>query len=196
VPPLPTSHRKRQYEKAMSMSIRRDEFYYMRAYQVSWMALGKAVLATPVYVSVAWILMVSYQLFTQIAVATVVTYIDLLWPSIGSWLISRVDMLIFIYAFSWAFVLSSVIPSVILGKERSVLIQYSVILALTFIAFVIRDALMIICECNTIDQIFSVAAIFHDPLLAAGYLSVPYILMLAIDVYSRQKRKMKTSGDH
>jgi len=133
--------------------------------------LVKAVLATPVYVSVAWILMVSYQLFTQIAVATVVTYIDLLWPSIGSWLISRVDMLIFIYAFSWAFLLSSVIPSVILGKERSILIQYSVILALTFIAFVVRDALTIVCECNTIDQIFSVAAIFRDPLLAAGYLS-------------------------
>lgn len=156
-------------------------------------ALGKAVLATPLYISVVWALMISYQLFTQIAVTTVVTYMDMLWPSVGSWLISRVDMLIFIYAFSWAFVLSSVIPSVILGKERSVLTQYFVILTLTFIAFVIRDALTIVCECNTIDQIFSVAAIFHNPLLAAGYLSVPYILMFTIDIYSRKRRKMKSS---
>jgi hypothetical protein len=35
--------------------------------------LVKAALVTPVYLSVAWVLMVSYQIFTQTAVETVVT---------------------------------------------------------------------------------------------------------------------------
>jgi len=153
--------------------------------------LAKAALATPLYISVAWTLMISYQLFTQIAVTTVVTYIGLFRPSFGAWLASRIDMIVFIYAFAWVFVLSSVIPSVILGKERSVLVQFFVILTLTFLAFVIRDALTIICNCETIDQIFGLAVLFHNPFLAVGYLSMPYLLMLILDIHSGTKRKKK-----
>ena len=157
--------------------------------------MGKAALATPLYLTVAWTLMVSYQLFTQTAVTTVVTHISLFSPSFGSWLNSRIDMIVFIYAFAWVFVLSSVIPSVILGKERSVLVQFFVILALTFLTLVIRDILNIVWNSETIDQIFSLAVLFEDLFPAVGYLSMPYLLMLTLDVYSRVKRKKEASGN-
>jgi hypothetical protein len=62
--------------------------------------LGKAAFAAPIYISVAWTLMISYQLFTQTAVTTLVTQINTFIPSIGFWLSSRIDMVVFIYAFA------------------------------------------------------------------------------------------------
>ena len=151
-------------------------------------SLGKAALVTPVYISVAWTLMVSYQLFTQIAVTTVTKHIDVFWPSIGVWLVSRMDMLVFIHAFAWVFLLSSAIPSIILGKGRGVLVQFFVCLTLTFSAFVVQD-ILITYGGGSIGHISSLAALFHNPFLAAGYLSLPYLLMLGFDIYSRRKRK-------
>jgi uncharacterized membrane protein len=150
--------------------------------------LGKTAIAAPLYVSVAWTLMVSYQFFTQTAVATVITNINMVWPSLGGWLTSRMDMLVFIYAFAWVFVLSSVIPSVLLGKERSVLIQFFVCLTLTFIAFAVQDALTTYGG-RSIEQWFSLAVLFYNPFLAVIYLLTPYFLMLTIDIRSRRKRK-------
>ena len=152
--------------------------------------MGKAALITPLYVSIAWTLMVSYQLFTQIAVSTVTTYIDVLWPSVGAWLVSRMDMLVFIHAFAWVFLLSSAIPSVILGKGRGVLIQFFVCLALTFSAFVVQDVLFTYGG-GSIGQIFSLAVLFNNPFLAMGYLSLPYLLMLGLDIHSRRKQRKK-----
>jgi hypothetical protein len=152
--------------------------------------LGKAALITPLYISVAWTLMVSYQLFTQIAVTTVTTYIDLLLPSVGAWLVSRMDMLVFIHAFAWVFLLSSAIPSVILGKGRGVLVQFFVCLTLTFSAFVVQD-ILITYGGESIGQMFSLAALFNNPFLAIGYLSLPYLLMLGFDIHSRRKQKKK-----
>jgi len=152
--------------------------------------LGKAALVTPLYISVAWTLMVSYQLFTQIAVTTVTTHMDMLWPSVGAWLLSRMDMIVFIHAFAWVFLLSSAIPSVILGKGRSVLVQFFVCLTLTFSAFVVQD-ILIAYGGRSIGQIFSLAVLFHNPFLAIGYLSLPYLLMLGLDIHSRRKQKKK-----
>lgn len=149
--------------------------------------MGKAALATPLYISVAWTLMVSYQLFTETAVTTVVTHINMFLPSLSSWLASRIDMIVFIYAFAWVFLLSSALPSAILGKERSVLIQFFVCLMLTFLAFVIED--MITYGDRPVDQIFNLANLFSNPFLAVGYLSIPYLLMLTLDIRSRKRRK-------
>ena len=154
--------------------------------------MGKATLMTPLYVSVAWTMMITYQVFTQTAVSTVLSFFNVLWPAAGEWLLLRMDMIIFIYAFAWVFVLSSVIPSILLGKERSVLVQFFVCLTLTFVAFAIQDAL------NTywgmpIEQLFSLAVVFHNPFLAVIYVLIPYILMLTIDIRSRRKKgKTKT----
>jgi hypothetical protein len=152
------------------------------------MSLGKVAWVTPLYISIAWTLMVSYQLFTQTAVTTVTDYIEMFWPSVGTWLVSRIDMIVFIYAFAWVFLLSSAIPSAILGKERGVLIQFFVCLTLTFMAFVIQDVLTAYGG-RQIDQIFSLVALFHNPLLAVGYLLIPYILMFALDLSFRRKHE-------
>jgi len=157
--------------------------------------MGKAALA-PLYISVAWTLMISYQLFTQTAVVTVVKFLNETWPStISVWLASRVETIVFIHAFAWIFVLSSVIPSILLGKERSVLIQFFVCLTLTIAAFWIKDNLPTLIGGqpieNLISQIFSLAAFFHNPFLAGLYLSAPYLFMVGLDVHSHKNSKEK-----
>lgn len=141
----------------------------------------RAGLVATVYVSAAWTLVVSYQLFTEKAVETVLSYITIFLPSASDWLASRVDTLVFIYAFAWIFLLSSAVPSIILGKQRSILVQFFVCLALAFIALVFQDIL--------VGQISGLTGLFANPLLAYVYLSMPFVLMLAIDVRSRRRMK-------
>ncbi|MCW4010916.1 MAG: hypothetical protein NWF05_09905 [Candidatus Bathyarchaeota archaeon] len=148
----------------------------------------KAALITPMYLSVAWTLMVSYQLFTETAVTSVLGQIDLYLPAASVWLASRADMIVFIYAFAWVFVLSSVIPSAILGKERSVLVQFFVCLTLTLSAFVLLDVLKNYAG-NPLEQLLSYSFLFSNPVIAVLYLSVPYVFMLGIDLRGRNKRK-------
>jgi len=152
--------------------------------------MGKTALATPLYISFAWILMVSYQFFTQTAVTTVVTRFATFWPALEGWLMSRIDMIIFVYAFAWVFVLSSVIPSFILGKERSVLVQFLVCLTLTFLAFFVQD-LLTSYGYDPIDNLSGLAMLLDNPILAVAYLSIPYDLMLSLDIHSRSRRNKK-----
>lgn len=150
--------------------------------------MSKATLVTPLYVSVAWTVMVTYQIFTQTAVSVVLNYLSLLWPVTGEWLLLRMDMIIFVHAFAWVFVLSSVIPSILLGKKRSVLVQFFVCLTLALLAFVIQNyASAYLSGQSQILQ--GVAFLLGNPLLALVYLSVPYLFMVAIDIRARRKAK-------
>ena len=152
----------------------------------------KLIWATPVYLSVAWALMISYQLFTETAVKTIVAGIGLVFPSAGFWLGSRIDMIVVINAFAWVFVLSSVIPSVIIGKERSILFQFFVCLILTVVSFVILDAIQNIAG-PLLDQIHGASFLFSNLFFAVLYLSLPYIVMFGIDWYVKKKqKKLKT----
>ncbi len=155
-------------------------------------SLVKAALMTPAYLSVAWVLMVSYQIFTQTAVETVVTNLNLFFPTVGAWLILRIDMITFIYAFAWVFVLSSIIPSLILGRERSVIVQFVVCLGLTLTALILVDVLASY-GFNLADLILNnpYTQMFSNIVFAAFYLSLPYILMIAIDIRGRKKQKEK-----
>lgn len=148
--------------------------------------MGKAAIATSLYLSFAWTLMISYQMFTQTAVTTVVGQVNFLWPLMGTWLSSRIDMIVFVYAFAWVFVLSSVIPSVILGKGRSVLVQFMVCLSLTLLAFIFQDTLAA-HTAKPLEDLLDLAFVFQNPVLATGYLSVPYILMLILDINFKRK---------
>ena len=152
--------------------------------------LRKAAWVTPMYISVAWTLMISYQLFTQTAVTTIVTATNTLLPSIGFWLSSRIDIVIFVYSFAWVFVLANAIPSVILGKERGVLVQFFVCLTLTFLAFIIVDILENYGAAS-LNQIFGFYSIFNNLVVAALYLSLPYILMITLDIRSRNRNRQK-----
>jgi len=156
-------------------------------------SFGKPVIITPLYLSFVWALMISYQLFTQTAVTTVVGLVNGIWPTISSWLQAQLDVVVFVFAFAWAFVLSSVIPSVILGKNRSVLIQFLVVLTLTFVPFVLQEGAVVIFEGKTVAQILNLAPTFRNPAFALGYLSAPYILMLVLDLHGRKTRLKKAS---
>lgn len=147
--------------------------------------MGKWALATPIYISSSWTLMISYQLFTRIAVTASLEHINFLYPSIGSWLLSKSDIIVFIYAFAWVFVLSSVIPSLILGKNRSVLIQFIVVLTLSWIPILIQDSIVTILGGKTIYQILDVTFLFTNPAIAFGYLFIPYLIMILVDVRTR-----------
>jgi hypothetical protein len=156
--------------------------------------LVRAALATPAYLSVAWALMVSYQIFTQTAVKTVVDLVNVYWPLFGGWLTLRIDMIVFVYAFAWVFVLSSIIPTLILGKERSVLVQFIVCLTLTLLGLILVDVLkgygfdlsnptMLLANPYT--------QIFNSLFFAAFYLALPYVFMIGIDIRSKKKRSEK-----
>ncbi|UCC57597.1 MAG: hypothetical protein JSW14_04235 [Candidatus Bathyarchaeum sp.] len=149
--------------------------------------MGKAAILTPLYISVAWILITSYQFFTQTTVTTVTTYLSTYSPTIGTYLASKVDIITFIHSFAWIFLLSSVIPSLLLGKERGVLVQFGVCLTLSFLAFVIQDALIGLG--GALDQILGLEPLFQNPAIAAAYLSIPYLLMTGFDIRGRRKRK-------
>ncbi len=149
--------------------------------------MGKTAIITPLYISVAWTLMTSYQMFTQTTVESVTIFIHMYLPTIGAWMASRLDMIVFIHSFAWIFLLSSVIPSLLLGKERGVLTQFGVCLTLTFLAFVIQDTLAGFN--GALDQILGLAPLFQNPLLAAAYLSLPYLLMLGFDIRGKRKKE-------
>jgi hypothetical protein len=153
-------------------------------------ALGKAAWATPMYISVAWTLMISYQLFTQTAVTTVITAVNTLIPSVGFWLSSRMDLVVFIYSFAWVFVLSSAIPGVILGKERGVLVQFFVCLTLTFVALITVDMLESYAAAS-LNHLLGLSFMFNNLVIATLYLVLPYILMIALDIRSRNRNKKK-----
>jgi len=138
--------------------------------------------------------MISYQLFTETAVAGLITQINTFIPTIGFWLADRVDMIVFVYAFAWTFVLSSVIPSLLLGKERGVLVQFFVCLTLTFLAFVLLD-LMELYAGASLAQLLSFAFVFTNPILAGLYLALPYIVMIGLDVKGRRGEKAKAPAD-
>lgn len=150
--------------------------------------MSKATLMTPLYVSVAWTVMVTYQIFTQTAVSTVLTFFNVLWPATGESLLLRMDMIIFVHAFAWVFVLSSVIPSLLLGKKRSVIVQFFVCLTLALVAFVIQDSVSVYLSGQS-QVLPGVAFLLGNPLLAVVYLSVPYLFMVTIDIRARRKAK-------
>lgn len=148
--------------------------------------MGKATILTPVYISVAWTLMTSYQLFTQTTVKSVTDFITIYLPTIGTWMGDKLDMIVFIHSFAWIFLLSSVIPALLLGKQRGVLVQFGLCLTLAFLAFVIQDALAGFS--GAIDQIIGLEPLFHNPILAITYLSAPYFMMVGFDIRSRRKK--------
>ena len=151
--------------------------------------MGKAAIITPLYISVAWTLMTSYQLFTETTVTTVTIYINMYLPTIGAWLASKLDMIVFIHSFAWIFLLSSVIPALLLGKERGVLVQFGLCLTLAFLAFVVQDAVTTGLGNGALDQILGIEPLFQNPLLAAAYLALPYLMMLGFDIRGKRKKE-------
>ena len=134
--------------------------------------------------------MITYQIFTQTAVSTLVTNVNTIVPSVGIWLTSRIDLVVFVYGFAWVFILSSAIPSVILGKERGVLAQFFLCLTLTFLAVVMVDILESYADLS-MSQLLGFSYFFNNLVVASLYLIIPYVLMVALDIRSRNLNKQK-----
>jgi hypothetical protein len=152
----------------------------------------KAAILTPVYLSVSWVLTVSYQLFTNTAVKTVASNLSTFWAYGSNQLLANLQTVSFVYAFSWIFVLSSVLPSLLLGRERSVLVQYLVCMSLTVLALSAQNLPWIQSHVQTV---MGVSVFLESVLPATAYLLMPFILMVYLDVRSRRKRA-KISEDH
>jgi len=131
--------------------------------------------------------MTSYQLFTQTTVDTITASIGTFIPIVSQWMATRIDLIVFIHSFAWIFLLSSVIPSVLLGKQRGVLVQFGLCLTLAVLANVIQGAIIDIGQ-GPLDQILGLAFLFQNPLIATSYMSVPYLLMLWFDIRGRHKK--------
>ena len=144
----------------------------------------KAGLITPVYLSISWVLTISYQIFTDTAVRAIGANIALMNSGAGLWIDTNIQTIMFVYAFTWIFVLSSVIPQVILGKQRSVLIQYIVVLTLSLIALFLPDILLGIAGID-VRSIADYAEFLKNPIAAGVYLSIPYLFMLGLDLRTR-----------
>ena len=144
----------------------------------------RSSLLAPLYVSSSWILIITHQAFTKTAITTVIEkfQIPLSASAASPWL--SIDIFVFIYSFAWIFVLSSVIPSIILGKQRGVLMQFLVVLAITFVSSYIPT---IIGRINIIqmNELFELSKVFQDYVFATIYLLLPFIFMLIIDLHGR-----------
>lgn len=162
----------------------------------------RATLTTPLYISSIWVLLITYQMFTSVAVISIVQSIGPFFPSIQELLTPRVmDRIGFLYAFAWIWVMTSLIPSIIL-KKKSASLQFVVVMILSFLAVESENILSFAFGEEFVQQIFGAAVWLRNPLLAALYLLAPFLVILSVDLYERKKRKLeeksqlssKTSG--
>ena len=149
------------------------------------MRMGKSAITTPVYLSFAWLLIMSYQLFTEAAVRTILRELIVLWPNVGVWLMPKTSTLVFVYAFSWLFLLSSAIPSLLLGEGKGMFIQFIVVLLLTVSASFFETVFISFIGFE-IEQVLGFIVYLNNPLDAATYLMLPYIIMIGIDIAKRR----------
>lgn len=141
----------------------------------------KTAILAPVYLSMSWVLTISYQLFTDTAVKTISQNVSSFMPAVSIWLINNLTTVSFVYAFSWIFILSSVLPSLILGKERSVIVQYLMSMVLTVLALSTANLLPKYGGIQ-VAPIFNLAVFLHNEYLAIVYLVIPYAVMIVLDV--------------
>lgn len=141
----------------------------------------KSSILTPFYVSTSWILVITHELFTKTAMTTILERSQFSFLSFVTRIGSSIDILVFVYSFAWIFLLSSILPSVILGKQRGVFIQFIVILCITFTSAYIEDIVGEVTLFN-IEKLYDLARIFGNPFFASFYLLMPFILMIIIDL--------------
>ena len=150
----------------------------------------RAALTTPLYISSVWVLLITYQMFTRVAVINVVQSMGPFFPSIQEFLMPRIDRIEFMYSFAWIWVMTSLIPSLIL-KRRSALLQFVVVLALTFLAVEFGNILSFAFGGEFVEQIFGVTVLLGNSWLAALYLFSPFLIILSVDFYERRKKKLE-----
>jgi hypothetical protein len=153
----------------------------------------RPIYLTAIYLIIAWALMVSYQIFTQTAVASVAAALKAPAPMIADWLSlsSSSAVVTFVCGFAWMFVLSAIAQSLMFGRERRLSIQFLVSLALTVAGSAVLELLKVakpnIDDPNMLSSPFT--AVFGNAIFATCYLALPFIFMLVMDWRYMQKRR-------
>jgi hypothetical protein len=146
---------------------------------------------TAVYLIIAWALMVSYQIFTHSALATVAASLSGPVPLVASWLRSSSDLAGFICSFAWMFVLSAIVSQLMFGRERRLSVQFLVSLGLTLIGSLLvgllSEAGLDVSNPNVLSNPFNAA--FGNAPFAWFYLALPFIFMLLMDFRVSKKKK-------
>lgn len=143
-----------------------------------------AIVTAPLYLGVAWTLLITYQIFTSMAVNAVLSFFKSLSPSLGSYLLTKFDLIVFIHSFAWIFLISSVIPSRIFGKERSVFLQFLVCLLLSVSPLVFLELIPEMYYHVSNGAYFNLSSLFNNYFFSFIYLIAPYFLMAVVDVSS------------
>jgi len=153
--------------------------------------VARSIALKAVYLVLTWVLMVSYQIFTQSALTTVTSSLGVSIPVLASWINSKADLTIFICSFAWMFVLSSLISIFMFGKERRLTIQFLVSLALTLTGSALLGLLHLVgldlSDPSVLSQPFTL--LFSNLFFAFFYLALPFIFMLAVDLGLMKIRK-------
>jgi hypothetical protein len=152
--------------------------------------LTRHILLTALYLALAWVLMVTYQIFTQTALATAAASLATAAPLVASWLSSSSDLASFICSFAWMFVLSAVFSTLMFGKERRLSIQFLVSLGLTLVGSTLLGALSNVgVDLSNTNILSGPAAVFvGNAAFSWFYLALPFIVMLVIDLRSIIKK--------
>jgi hypothetical protein len=137
-----------------------------------------------IYLVMAWVLIVSYQIFTQSALSTLASSFGGSIPALASWINSEANVTVFICSFAWMFVLSALISIIMFGKERRLTIQFSVSLALTLTGSALLGLSHLVgldlSNPNVLSKPFTL--LFSNVFFAFFYLALPFIFMVAVDL--------------
>ena len=153
--------------------------------------VARPIALKALYLVLAWVFLVSYQIFTQSALTTLTSSLGSSFPALASLIGSNVSLVVFICSFAWMFVLSSLVSIIMFGKERRLTVQFMVSLALTLTGSALLGLLHLtgldLSNTNFFSKPFTL--LFGNVLFAFLYLALPFIFMLAIDFGLMKIRK-------
>ena len=146
--------------------------------------MARSIPRKVIYLVLAWVLMVSYQIFTRSALSTFTSSLSGTIPLLTIWINSNVNSAIFICSFAWMFVLSALISIIMFGRERRLSIQFLVSLALTLTGSALLGLFNVagldLSNPNVLSSPFTL--LFGNVFFAFFYLALPFIFMVAVDL--------------
>jgi hypothetical protein len=156
--------------------------------------MRRSLLVTAILLIVAWLLMLSYQIFTKTALTTIASGLGGYSSASASALSSNINIAAFVCSFAWMFVLSSVISGLIFGQQKRIFIQFLIGLILTVTASAIFDGFKIMgYDLSNPNTLLSnpFAKVLGNGALAFFYLALPFIFMIAVDLRAMTKQRKK-----
>jgi hypothetical protein len=156
--------------------------------------MARSFTVTASLLAVAYILMVSYQVFAQNALGSVVEALKNINPVLTSILDSGSgsQIIVFVCSFAWMFVLSATVSKLMFGRERRLSVQFLVSFALTLtgaaLLYLLQNVLGVnLSDPSVLSKPFLV--VFDNAIFSFFYLTLPFIVMVALDLRTLAKRK-------